>query len=897
MKTAGSLLIIFSLVSMLLIPTSLGISDNDFEIINQGQQGKGYRFNIQGWVYIHLEGDPYERGYQYGYLAAPEIIQTLQRWSELAHSFKFMKIFIFKSLPKNYDKLSEQWWNICRTKASNTFLKQVPEEYQQEMEGMVDGIKARNGQIFGRDIDFKDILASQFVQEVWYGFYKYSYKRFHPIRSIINGLQDILSGNILTKHQGHCNAFIANGEYTTNGEIVAVHATIFNPYIAQRCNFIIDIEPSKGYRFTMTGPPGSLWSQEDWYQNEKGIILTETELYPQGPFTLRKTPKGVRSRTAIQYSANIDEVIETLSKNNNGLIPNEWLIGDTKTGEIASFQQALFNTPIKRTDSGYYWSCTLAHDLSVLSEQIGVPKMLLKLVPKIFPKKSPFEIKGEEVIWKDGVPQKLTELGEKYRGQIDIDIAKKMITTCPITEHTTDCKITDTNLMENLGLLAHMGVTNGSLWTPSENQKSNYKGITELPASGWFEFYPMNSKIDKLLTKETKDIKDEKNKLLWTFETDGVDYNANYSKNVVSEDVLYSVTDDGVVYALDVDSGQKLWSQNIGKNPKDPILIQDKLIVGTDMGLQAVNKKTGRIEWEQKIGKVTSKPIIIPNRPKVDGITDYVLASIKDKNIKGFTFEEGVGSFDLIMNFKDPAYFSEVKDKFLYVCSENNCYAYDYTSRENKWTFETNGLITSNPKFCDNKVFFGSWDGYFYAVNAKDGNLIWKYQTGWGITTTPALGKDLVYIGALDNNIYALDKETGELAWFYTCRSAIHSNPLVYGDFVFFGCDDGRFYSLNKSNGEFAWSFTPGHSIVEDSPNNYITTPILSNPIAEDGVVYISAKGMIYALDAQTIEPPVVEEKLKDELEITGLMLLLIAIAILLIVLIVIAVTRKRNGK
>ena len=69
---------------------------------------KGFRYNIQGWVYIHIEGEPYERGYQYGYLASAEITDTLIRWSNLAHSFDFMKIYIIKNRPENYDLLSEQ---------------------------------------------------------------------------------------------------------------------------------------------------------------------------------------------------------------------------------------------------------------------------------------------------------------------------------------------------------------------------------------------------------------------------------------------------------------------------------------------------------------------------------------------------------------------------------------------------------------------------------------------------------------------------------------------------------------------------------------------------------------------------------------------------------------------
>ena len=106
----------------------------------------------------------------------------------------------------------------------------------------------------------------------------------------------------------------------------------------------------------------------------------------------------------------------------------------------------------------------------------------------------------------------------------------------------------------------------------------------------------------------------------------------------------------------------------------------------------------------------------------------------------------------------------------------------------------------------------------------------------------------------MGRNFYALDEQTGELEWFFTCNSAIHSNPVAYGEYVFFGCDDGRFYALSKANGDLAWYFAPGYVIADDNVNNYITTPILSNPFVEDGVVYFDAKGTVYALDAQTFE-------------------------------------------
>ncbi|MCB0152786.1 MAG: hypothetical protein KDE01_34670, partial [Caldilineaceae bacterium] len=43
------------------------------EPVQSSPDGKGYRFERAGWVYLHIEGDPYERGYQHGFLMALEL--------------------------------------------------------------------------------------------------------------------------------------------------------------------------------------------------------------------------------------------------------------------------------------------------------------------------------------------------------------------------------------------------------------------------------------------------------------------------------------------------------------------------------------------------------------------------------------------------------------------------------------------------------------------------------------------------------------------------------------------------------------------------------------------------------------------------------------------------------
>src|SRR5713101_5407435 len=40
--------------------------------------GPAYRYPQAGWIVLHIEGEPYERGYQHGRLLAPEIADIVR---------------------------------------------------------------------------------------------------------------------------------------------------------------------------------------------------------------------------------------------------------------------------------------------------------------------------------------------------------------------------------------------------------------------------------------------------------------------------------------------------------------------------------------------------------------------------------------------------------------------------------------------------------------------------------------------------------------------------------------------------------------------------------------------------------------------------------------------------
>ena len=90
--------------------------------------------------------------------------------------------------------------------------------------------------------------------------------------------------------------------------MVIGHTTWWPLTLAEQTNVMIDIKPITGHRILMQSYPGGIESGTDWYQNDAGVVLTETTIN-QSPFNINGTPIAYRARKAIQYGENIDKVV------------------------------------------------------------------------------------------------------------------------------------------------------------------------------------------------------------------------------------------------------------------------------------------------------------------------------------------------------------------------------------------------------------------------------------------------------------------------------------------------------------------------------------------------------------------------------------------------------------
>jgi len=271
-----------------------------------------------GWTFVHLEGTPFDMGFQHGYLLAPEI----------ADAEKMLVV------EQTHD--SKKDWNFFRNAAKDMMWPHIESQFREELQGITEGLKAK-----GIKLDIWDVVALNAMPE--WGYYVKEYDRQHHLKVVASlGLPD------------HCSAFVATGSYTKDGKVIIAHNNWSTYLEGARWTIIFDIAPASGQRILMDGFPGLIHSADDFGINSAGIMITETTISNFSGYDPKGIPEFIRARKAMEYAASIDDFARIMKEGNNGGYANTWLVADRKTNEIASLELGLKNVTLLRKSDGYF---------------------------------------------------------------------------------------------------------------------------------------------------------------------------------------------------------------------------------------------------------------------------------------------------------------------------------------------------------------------------------------------------------------------------------------------------------------------------------------------------------------------------------------------------------------
>lgn len=186
--------------------------------------------------------------------------------------------------------------------------------------------------------------------------------------------------------------------------------------------------------------------------------------------------------------------------------------------------------------------------------------------------------------------------------------------------------------------------------------------------------------------------------------------------------------------------------------------------------------------------------------------------------------------------------------------------------------------IVRDAYLVDDQLYFGTHDGYVYAVDAKTGILRWVQpvtrsgyhvrrpchfaertvfvtpidiqfydkRTGDGLTrkpirfpsgTGPITDGTRLFVGGLDGRLYAFDGQTQYVEWRLITDGPIYSTPTIYNQEVIVGNDGGTVYACTRERKAFLWrALTHG--------------PVQADLVVDEFGVYVASRDQsLYCFD------------------------------------------------
>ncbi len=328
-----------------------------------------------------------------------------------------------------------------------------------------------------------------------------------------------------------------------------------------------------------------------------------------------------------------------------------------------------------------------------------------------------------------------------------------------------------------------------------------------------------------------------KGSLLWSYDT-GEKINVS---PVITDNILYIVTEEGILHALTGDGGNLLWKYNdtdegntaVEKFP--PLVIDDTVyFTGKNGNIYALSSEKGEVKWVYETGSV------INSSPAIRG--DMLYTGTLDGNIYAIDMSGGKKKWSFHAGgicVSSPVIYGGM----IFIGSDDIFYVIDIERGEKRWAYTLEKPVCSSPAIYNGAIYVSA--GYIYCLEIINGAKRWIAEVeGEPLTETPVIAANSifvptrVYMKELDKTVgvlYSLEVNTAARQWAFFSWGSI-TEPAVSGNFMYAGSGDGKLYAIDTGCGLQKWVYDTASIIT-------------SSPVVGEGCVFtVTNNGMIYAI-------------------------------------------------
>lgn len=246
---------------------------------------------------------------------------------------------------------------------------------------------------------------------------------------------------------------------------------------------------------------------------------------------------------------------------------------------------------------------------------------------------------------------------------------------------------------------------------------------------------------------------------------------------VIQGDRLYFGGGDGFAYCISVDDGRVLWSTNLNVEILAAPLVEDGNVyfqTGNN-SLFSLQKVTGAKIWSY--ARQDTTVISVNGSTAPVSIGSNLLVGFSDGYIASIRKSDGTLAWERQLNID-----SRFKD------------------------------IDSTPLFVNGTVYFSSYDGDLFALEAQSGRTKWQINKG-GHSALTFDGQNL-YFSSTSNEVLAIDPKDGRTIWAFKSNFGLPTQPTIFQEFIVFGTARGPMIGVEKRNGTKAFEYNPGRGAL-----------------------------------------------------------------------------------
>ena len=267
--------------------------------------------------------------------------------------------------------------------------------------------------------------------------------------------------------------------------------------------------------------------------------------------------------------------------------------------------------------------------------------------------------------------------------------------------------------------------------------------------------------------------------------------------------------------------GSSDWSFHTGKLLEfSPIVVDDRLyFMDIDTNFYALDAETGKKLWETKTGSLNaSAPTYRDGR--------LFAVNLEPGQAIALRARDGKKLWDTRLGGRSESSPLVYRDLVIFGCECGTVYALDTKDGSIEWQYDTAGAIKGALALDGGVVYGGNYAGEMFALKADSGDAVWRVNTiggsfgrGGGVYSTPAVAYGRVYFGSIDSRVYSLDQETGQIAWSHSTGAEVYSGPAIADTAgtpatVYIGSADSVFYALDAKTGDTRWTQPAGGQVT-----------------------------------------------------------------------------------